>query len=148
MFSNRKYVMLSAHRISKSYGIQTILQDISFSINPHEHVGLIGPNGCGKTTLLRILAGIEQPDSGHVALNPPDLRLGYLEQGFFPQSDITFGELLNLASGDLDHLEQELTRLAHELAIRPEKPDLQEAYDAVLNRLETATPDRYQLSSY
>ncbi|MBE0410016.1 MAG: ABC-F family ATP-binding cassette domain-containing protein [Anaerolineales bacterium] len=139
--------MLTAHNITKSYGTQTILQDISFSIQPKERVGLIGPNGCGKTTLLRILAGGEQPDSGHVALNPPDLRLGYLEQGFSLQFDIAFGELLNRASGDLAHLEQELVRLAHELAIRPEKPDLQEAYDDVLNRLETAVPDRYQLSS-
>jgi ATP-binding cassette, subfamily F, member 3 len=139
--------MLTAHHITKSYGIQTILQDISFSIKPNERVGLIGPNGCGKTTLLRILARVEQPDGGHVVLSPPDLRLGYLEQGFNPQSDITFGVLLNRASGDLDHLEQELARLANELAIRPEKPDLQEVYVAVLNRLETAAPDRYQLSS-
>jgi ATP-binding cassette, subfamily F, member 3 len=138
--------MLTAHNITKSYGIQTILQDISFSIKQNERVGLIGPNGCGKTTLLRILAGVEQPDSGHVALSPPGLRLGYLEQGFSYQADITFGMLLNRASGDLDHLEQELARLANELAIRPEKPDLQEAYDAVLNRLETAAPDCYQLS--
>jgi ATP-binding cassette, subfamily F, member 3 len=138
--------MLTAHNITKSYGIQTILQNILFSIKPKERVGLIGPNGCGKTTLLRILARVEQPDGGHVALNPPDLRLGYLEQGFNSHSNITFGELLNRASGDLAHLEQELARLANELAIRPEKPDLQEAYDAMLNRLETATPDRYQLS--
>ena len=59
--------MLTAHHIHKTYGIQPILQDISFSISHSERVGLIGANGCGKTTLMRILAGIEQPDSGTVA---------------------------------------------------------------------------------
>ena len=43
--------------------------------------GLIGPSGCGKTTLLRIIAGQERPDRGSVQLNPPAMRLGYLEQG-------------------------------------------------------------------
>jgi ATPase subunit of ABC transporter with duplicated ATPase domains len=59
--------MLTAHHISKSYGIQPILQDISFSISTDDRIGLIGPNGCGKTTLLRILIGQETPDQGKVA---------------------------------------------------------------------------------
>jgi len=51
--------MLSAHQITKTYGIHTVLQDITFSINPGDRLGLIGPNGCGKSTLLRILTGQE-----------------------------------------------------------------------------------------
>ncbi|RPI92681.1 MAG: ABC transporter ATP-binding protein, partial [Chloroflexi bacterium] len=73
--------MLSVHHLYKTYGIQPILEDISFSVNNNERVGLIGPNGCGKTTLMRILAGFEPPDSGAVVSTRPNLRIGYLAQG-------------------------------------------------------------------
>jgi ATPase subunit of ABC transporter with duplicated ATPase domains len=82
--------MLTIHHLSKSYGIQPILEDISFSVSNNERVGLIGPNGCGKTTLMRILAGLEQPDFGTVVSTRPNLRIGYLAQGmeFDPEQTI------------------------------------------------------------
>jgi ATPase subunit of ABC transporter with duplicated ATPase domains len=70
--------MLTAHQLTKSYGLHTVLQDITFSISAGKRLGLIGPNGCGKTTLLRILAGMDEPDSGTVTHTRPDLRIGYL----------------------------------------------------------------------
>ncbi len=73
--------MLTAHHLYKSFNINPILHDVSFSVNPSEHVGLVGPNGCGKTTLLRIAAGLETPDQGLITYVPPDLRVGYLQQG-------------------------------------------------------------------
>ena len=66
--------MLTAHQISKSFGINSILDYISFSVNPGDRVGLIGPNGSGKTTLLRILAGQEAPDQGTVTISRPLLQ--------------------------------------------------------------------------
>ena len=139
--------MLTAHCITKSYGIRTILKDVSFTINPNQQVGLIGPNACGKTTLLRILARCEQPDSGHVTLMPADLRVGYLQQAFDPPAGMTFGEILDQSGASFDHLEGELAKLARDLAEHPECPDLQVAYDAALRRLETAAPDRNRLDS-
>ena len=61
--------MLQVVNISKSYGSEVVLEDVSFVVNPGERAGLIGPNGCGKSTLLRIIAGVEQADNGRVALS-------------------------------------------------------------------------------
>ena len=77
--------------------INPILHDISFSLHPAERVGLIGPNGCGKTTLLRILAGLEAPDQGTVTCNQPDLRIGYLQQGFEPGAHEPVAALIQTA---------------------------------------------------
>ena len=73
--------MLTAHQLSKSYHLKTILTDVSFNINAGERVGLIGPNGSGKTTLLKILTDEEHADSGHISLTPSNLKIGYLSQG-------------------------------------------------------------------
>ncbi len=84
--------MLSAHHITKAYGLQDVLYNITFSLPAGERLGLIGSNGCGKTTLLRILAGVEQPNSGTVSLGFPGLRIGYLAQGFDLDSSLTLAE--------------------------------------------------------
>ncbi len=128
--------MLTAHKISKSFDFTPILKDISFSVNAGERVGLIGPNGCGKTTLFRILTGEIRPDSGHISLTPANLRLGYLPQGFAPPAGLTLGEILQQASNDPEIFEAELARLATELARNPHQPDLQNAYDQILAKLE------------
>ncbi|MGD9100521.1 MAG: ATP-binding cassette domain-containing protein, partial [Anaerolineae bacterium] len=60
--------MLQTSNLCKRYGDDVILDGVSFVVNPGERVGLIGPNGCGKTTLLRCILGQEHPDSGGVIL--------------------------------------------------------------------------------
>jgi ATP-binding cassette subfamily F protein 3 len=123
--------MLSAHHLSKTYGLQTVFQDVTFNLNAGERVGLIGPNGCGKTTLLRILAGAELPDSGTVTHARPDLRIGYLAQGFELDPDLSLAEALARAP----RLEEQVVQLAAALAARPDDGLLQERYDEILGQL-------------
>ena len=71
---------LAAHTIGKSYGETVVLDGLSLSITPSSRIGVVGPNGIGKSTLLRLLAGAEEPDSGAVTREPPDLSIAYLVQ--------------------------------------------------------------------
>lgn len=127
--------MLSVHQLSKSYGLLNLFHDVSFSVGAGERVGLIGPNGSGKTALLRVLVGQESPDSGHVSHQPESLQVGYLAQGFEPDPNLTIEQLMNNIAGNREQLQHELSRLATELAARPGDPLLQLSYDDVLTRI-------------
>jgi ATPase subunit of ABC transporter with duplicated ATPase domains len=81
---------LAAANISKSHGAQLVLSGVSVVVPPGARIGLVGPNGVGKSTLLRILAGLEEPDAGTVRRSPPDLAVGYLPQ----EADAERGETL------------------------------------------------------
>ncbi|HEX5809079.1 MAG TPA: ABC-F family ATP-binding cassette domain-containing protein [Anaerolineales bacterium] len=127
--------MLTIHHIHKTYGIQPILEDISFNVSQTERIGLIGPNGCGKTTLMRILAAVEQPDSGAVVSTRPNLRVGYLAQGMEFDADETIQAALGGFAREQTDLESELVSLATALAANPSDPSLQGSYDRTLNQI-------------
>ena len=129
--------MLTAHHISKTYGIQPILQDISFSISAGERIGLVGPNGCGKTTLMRILVGEENPDEGTVVHTRPNLRIGYLAQGMDFDPEQTLRAALETATVSQTQLEADIESLATALASNPDDQKIQEQYDNVLPQLST-----------
>jgi ATP-binding cassette subfamily F protein 3 len=138
--------MLTVHSLSKSYGIDTIFQDVTFNLNSGERLGLVGPNGCGKTTLLRILAGVERADSGGFHFNPPGLRLGYLPQGLTPAPGETLSGFLDHMTGDLLSSGTRLEDLATALAAQPEDADLQREYDTFLVRIQAAAQLQGQLN--
>ena len=72
-------ILLSCQNLSKSFGARPLFENLSFGLFEGERTGLIGPNGTGKSTLLKILAGVEKPDSGILSLRK-GLRVGYLPQ--------------------------------------------------------------------
>ena len=133
--------MLTAHHIYKSHGIHPILDDVSFSVSSNERIGLIGPNGCGKTTLMRILAGIDQPDAGTVVSTRPSLRVGYLAQGMEFEPGQTIQAALKLASVSQADLEAEIASLASALSTNPTDTHLQDRYDATLHQLATTNSE-------
>src|SRR5207247_1127573 len=72
-------ILLKVQSLAKHFGPEPVLDGASFELRPGERAGLVGPNGCGKTTLMRILAGQEEADKGTVERHP-SARVGLLEQ--------------------------------------------------------------------
>ena len=88
--------MLSIQHISKSFGSQQVLRDVTFEIPDGQIVGLLGPNGAGKSTLMKILMGLWTPDSGSVSV--PD-RKGYLPENNPLYDDMYVSEYLSFMAG-------------------------------------------------
>ncbi len=83
--------MISVENLAKSFGPQILFDGISFKVNRKERVGLVGRNGHGKTTLFRIIAGLESADSGSLSI-PKNYRIGYVEQEPVFSADTVIGE--------------------------------------------------------
>jgi ABC transport system ATP-binding/permease protein len=91
--------LLSATEIRLTYGYQTLLDGVTLAIGAGEKVGMVGRNGCGKTSLLKILTRQSAADSGEIAVRRA-LRIGYLPQEFELDPDLSVGE--NIAAGAAD----------------------------------------------
>ena len=89
-------MLLYAEHIDKNFGTKQLLQDASLYLNDREKVGVIGINGTGKSTLLKILAGLEPPDRGTISVNP-NVKTVYLPQN--PQMDDELTVLEEVLSG-------------------------------------------------
>ena len=94
--------LLSANEIRLTYGYQTLLDGVTLAISAGEKIGMVGRNGCGKTSLLKILTGTDAADSGEIALRR-SLRIGYLPQEFELNPDASVQE--NIAAGAADIVE-------------------------------------------
>ncbi len=144
--------MLTVSNLTKSYDAELVFQGVSFNLNPGERLGLIGPNGCGKTTLLRILAGLEKADAGRWSFDPPGLQAGYLPQGLALSPDFSLpGEsiqsFLMRRQGDPIRLSARLEELAAHLAGAHHQVSLSQEYDRVLAQLEAASESAVRIPS-
>ncbi len=96
-------VMINIDSISKTYSNQVLFSSAALQINPGEKIGLVGRNGHGKTTLLRMVTGQEEPDSGQIQI-PGDYRIGYLTQHIaFSRSSVVEECMLGLTEHEKDH---------------------------------------------
>jgi len=98
--SNPTPALLSATDIALAYGHQKLLQGVTLSVGPGEKVGLVGRNGCGKTSFLKIIAGLGRADSGDISQRR-GLRIGYLPQEFELSGDQTVRENIEAGAADL-----------------------------------------------
>jgi ATP-binding cassette subfamily F protein 3 len=122
--------MLQVHNVSKWFGDDRILDSVSFTLNAGERAGLIGPNGCGKTTLLDIIAGRMPADSGSVQFTASNVRLGYLEQGLIYHPGQTVKQVVQARQGPLASLQKRMSKLTTQLGRSKgrEQEDLLEQY--------------------
>src|SRR5467141_1309182 len=101
--------------VHKSYGTQDVLRGVSLQINPGEHVGLVGRNGSGKTTIFRLINNEEPPDRGDV-IRARGMRLGLLAQHIHFEPGTTVHESALAAFGHLQQIEHEMHELEHRMA--------------------------------
>ena len=108
--------LLSCNNITKSYGVESILNNINFRIQPGERIGVVGANGAGKSTLFKIISGMELPDSGSINI-AAGTTIGFLSQHPHFETGVTvwehlvknFAYLLEMAS-QISRLESRMSR--------------------------------------
>ena len=108
-------MILSCNHISKSYGVETILNDCSFFINDNEKAAIVGNNGAGKSTTMKIIMGELSPDDGNVIIGK-DKTIGYLAQYQDLGSDTTIYEEVKSVKQNLIDMEQKLLEYEKEMA--------------------------------
>jgi len=108
-------VLFRLSDVHKSYGVQDVLRGASLQINAGEHVGLVGRNGAGKSTVFRLVAGDETADRGDV-VRSKSVRLGLLAQHIKFESASTVHESALSAFGHLQQIEHEMHELEHRMA--------------------------------
>ena len=106
--------MIFVNEISKSFGATLILNEISFNVNDGEKIGLVGPNGTGKSTLLKLIAGMESPDAGTAGHNNGELS--YLKQDVPFDSANALLEELWIAFDDITSLQQKLDAVSNQIS--------------------------------
>ena len=130
-------MILSCHQISLSYGIEVILDNVSFHIEEHEKAAITGINGAGKSTLLDIISGLLSPDSGEVTISKGK-TLGYLQQYQEFDADLTIYESLLQIRQDVLSIYDKLRRLEQDMktAQGSRLEEMLSSYDRLNHRFE------------
>ncbi|MFH1075358.1 MAG: ABC-F family ATP-binding cassette domain-containing protein [Pseudomonadota bacterium] len=135
--------LITVQNLSLSFGGRTIFEDIGFQVNEGDRVGLIGPNGTGKTTLLRILAGEAIPDKGNIT-KARNIRIGYLQQEICKGLDGTVLEHVLHSVPGLRTCRDNIEKLALELE-QEKDPARQSELAGRLSHLQYES-DHYEIS--
>lgn len=134
--------MISVEGLKVEFGVKPLFQDVSFVINSRDRIALVGKNGAGKSTMLKILCGLQRPTAGNVAI-PTDTTLGYLPQVMHLQDDTTVREETRKAFSNQTELKARLDRLNREMTERTDYES--EEYMALVERF-TQEHDRYMMT--
>ncbi|MBI1900201.1 MAG: ABC-F family ATP-binding cassette domain-containing protein [Planctomycetia bacterium] len=115
-------ILLAVDSLVKRFGPEPVLAGATLDVRPGERISLVGPNGTGKTTLLRIIAGLEEPDSGTAELHP-SCAVGFLQQHAEFAAGETVWQVARQGLADLVDMSHQAEVLAHEIARSPNPED-------------------------
>ena len=133
--------MISIENLRVDFGGTNLFQDVSFIINKRDRIALVGKNGAGKTTMLRILSGEQSPSGGNVAL-PRGITIGYLPQVMTPADGRTVYQEAEQAFEHIHEMEQRIQSLNDELLNRTDYES--ESYKAIIEEY-THLNDQYTM---
>ena len=101
-------IIIDVNKLAKNFGYGSLFEDVSFSLNEGESLAIVGPNGCGKSTILKIIAGLESTDKGMVNLKK-GAKVAYLDQlGSTMDDDRPVYEILKDAFADINAVEKQV----------------------------------------
>ena len=109
--------MISINSLTVAYGGFTLLDDINFHISDNDRIGLVGKNGAGKSTILKLICGLQTPTSGNIAM-PAGMRIGYLPQIMEHHKGKSVIDEAMTAFSDMFEKEAEIGRITEALAER------------------------------
>ena len=133
--------MISVEGLRVEFGVKPLFADASFVINDRDRIALVGKNGAGKSTMLKILCGQQRPSAGNVSV-PVDCRIGYLPQVMILQDDTTVREEAQKAFADITRMKARIDKMNQELAERTDYES--ESYLALIDKY-TNEHDRYMM---
>ena len=133
--------MISIDNLKVEFGVKPLFDNVSFVINDKDRIALVGKNGAGKSTMLKIICGLQKPTSGNVAI-PNDTTIGYLPQVMNLQDDTTVREETQKAFADISRMKERVDRLNAELAERTDYES--ESYMELVQKF-TAEHERYMM---
>lgn len=125
--------MISINNLEVEFSAKPLFHDVSFVINDNDRIALTGKNGAGKSTMLKILAGLEQPTGGSVSMSN-DVTIGYLPQQMVLADDTTVAEEARKAFSELQVLKDELKECENQMAVRTDYES--EDYSKLLERFD------------
>ncbi len=128
--------MISINSLSVEFSAKALFDNINYVINPRDKIALVGKNGAGKSTMLKIIAGLQRPSSGSVSV-PADVTIAYLPQQMEIEDSLTVLEEVRKAFSHIDRMHAELDRLTSELAERTDYES--EEYHHLIDRVTTLT---------
>jgi len=133
--------MISIDGLTVEFGVKPLFKDVSFVINERDRIALVGKNGAGKSTMLKILCGMQKPTSGVVSV-PNDTTIGYLPQVMKLSDDTTVKEETRKAFADKTKIEERLKKMEQEMADRTDYES--EGYADLVERF-TTEHERYMM---